>query len=90
VHYRYAWGRNPMGNLQIHRGSDIPLATQRSDDWTNGDLLKVLTGKDAENPALLNRGEKRQLSQALASEDRRRLVEEAKALLKQEQEASAK
>lgn len=90
VHYRYAWARNPMGNLQVKWNSDIPLPTQRSDDWSNGDLLKALTGKDAENRLVLSRGEKRQLSQALASEDRRRLVEEAKALLRQEQEDSAK
>jgi len=34
VHFRYAWGRNPMGNL-IPRStaSRAPLATQRSDDW---------------------------------------------------------
>lgn len=33
IHYRYAWGRNPMGNLQAHHNTDVPLATQRSDDW---------------------------------------------------------
>ena len=33
VHYRYAWGRNPMGNLQIQHNTDIPLPTQRSDTW---------------------------------------------------------
>ncbi|MFK7852408.1 MAG: hypothetical protein AB8D78_15645 [Akkermansiaceae bacterium] len=33
VHYRYAWGRSPMGNLQLGGFSDVPLATQRSDDW---------------------------------------------------------
>ena len=32
-HYRYAWARNPMANIQNTRNSDIPLATQRSDDW---------------------------------------------------------
>ncbi len=31
VHYRYAWARNPMANLVNAR--QIPLATQRSDDW---------------------------------------------------------
>jgi len=84
VHYRYAWGRNPMGNVQANRGSDTPLATQRSDAWTNGDLLKALTGKEAENPMVLNRGETRKLQEALAAEDRRRMAEEAKALLRQQ------
>jgi sialate O-acetylesterase len=31
VHYRYAWARNPMANITNNR--QIPLATQRSDDW---------------------------------------------------------
>jgi sialate O-acetylesterase len=35
VHYRYAWGRNPMGNLRAEGNDqrDIAFATQRSDDW---------------------------------------------------------
>ena len=33
VHYRYAWARNPMGNLQTQHHSDVPMATQRSDNW---------------------------------------------------------
>lgn len=34
VHFRYAWGRNPMGNLMPRSTkSRAPLATQRSDDW---------------------------------------------------------
>jgi sialate O-acetylesterase len=31
VHYRHAWARNPMSNIANSR--QIPLATQRSDDW---------------------------------------------------------
>jgi sialate O-acetylesterase len=31
VAYRYAWARNPMAN--ITNGRQIPIATQRSDDW---------------------------------------------------------
>ncbi len=33
VHFRYAWARNPMGNLRSQREADLPLATMRSDDW---------------------------------------------------------
>ncbi|MCF7957924.1 MAG: hypothetical protein K9M57_05680 [Phycisphaerae bacterium] len=34
IHFRYAWGRNPMGNLKPRYNFDAaPLATQRSDDW---------------------------------------------------------
>ncbi len=31
IHFRYAWGRNPMGNLVTEQM--IPFATQRSDSW---------------------------------------------------------
>ena len=31
AHFRYAWARNPMGNVVNERG--VPLAAQRSDDW---------------------------------------------------------
>ena len=35
IHYRYAWGRNPMGNLRASGNPKrhIAFATQRSDDW---------------------------------------------------------
>ncbi|TWU33277.1 hypothetical protein [Novipirellula artificiosorum] len=32
LHFRHAWARNPMSNIVNSRG--VPLATQRSDDWT--------------------------------------------------------
>jgi len=89
AHYRYAWGRSPMGNIQL-KYARTPLATQRSDTWTNADLLKALTGKDAEDPLQLSRGEGHALRAALEEEDRRRLVAEAKALLEEEQKAGAK
>jgi sialate O-acetylesterase len=89
VHYRYAWGRSPMGNIQAREGR-VPLATQRSDKWTNADLLKALTGKDVEDPGQLSRGEGYALRAALEKEDRRRKIAEAKALLEQEQKDSAK
>lgn len=31
AHYRYAWARNPMGNIVNDKG--VPLPGQRSDDW---------------------------------------------------------
>jgi hypothetical protein len=88
VHYRYAWGRNPMGDIQrsVRFGNTVMLPTQRSDKWSNADLLKALTGKDAENPGHLSRGESHALRSALEKEDQRRKIAEAKALLEQEQE----
>ena len=89
VNFRYAWGRSPMGNIQARYGR-VPLATQRSDNWTNADLLKALTGKDAEDPGQLSRGEGYAFRAALEKEDRRRKIAEAKAILEKEQKDSAK
>lgn len=47
-HYRFAWSRNPMSNLTSAR--QIPLATQRSDDWLQEETpvsFPVPEGKDA-------------------------------------------
>ena len=72
VHFRYAWARNPMGNLQTSRMTDVPFATQRSDDWPNEEVmvdgeLKVLSG--------------RQIGNALKKLDKERAQHEAKARL---------
>lgn len=45
LHYRYAWARNPMGNIVNPRG--VPLASQRSDDWILEETpVKIETPKD--------------------------------------------
>lgn len=79
VHYRYAWARSPLGNLQADGNSDIPLATQRSDDWP---LESVPLGVfEGDVPAALDRGQKRQLQEALRNLDLQRRRREAKILL---------
>jgi sialate O-acetylesterase len=85
IHYRYAWGRNPMGDIQrsVRFGNTVMLPTQRSDNWSNADLLKALTGKEAEDPGQLNRSESNALRAALQQEDQRRKIAEAQALLEQ-------
>ena len=87
THYRYAWGRNPMGDVQrsVRFGNTVMLPTQRSDTWSNADLLKALTGKDAEDPGHLSKGEGNTLRDALEQEDQRRKIVEAKALLEQQE-----
>ena len=45
VHFRYAWGRNPLANLKTADHTDIPFATQRSDHWTLEDAYEAYTGK---------------------------------------------
>ncbi len=45
VHYRYAWARNPLGNVVNNHG--VALAAQRSDDWILEETpVKVAMPKD--------------------------------------------
>jgi len=79
VHYRYAWGRSPLGNLQADRNSDIPFATQRSDPWTLETTPLGVFG--TEQPLMLERGQRRDLQKALQAQDQERLRFQAKQLL---------
>lgn len=72
IHYRYAWGRSPMGNLQAQHNTDIPLATQRSDSWSLKAVYETLTGKESKSADSLERGERNELIRALRAEDMRR------------------
>ena len=85
MHFRYAWGRNPTGDIQrsVRFGNTVMLPTQRSDNWSNADLLKALTGMDAEKPGQLSRGENNALRAALEKEDQCRKLAEAKNVLEQ-------
>lgn len=80
IHYRYAWARNPLGNVQAYNHTDIPLATQRSDSWTMRDVYDALVGKQSETLAALERGERREFAQALRGEDRKRRLANARAV----------
>ena len=82
VHYRYAWARSPMGNIQAHHNTDIPMATQRSDDWTMVEVYEALTGKKCAS-AVMNRGERRDFAKALRAEDLRRRLAEARKLVEE-------
>ncbi len=79
VHYRYAWGRSPLGNLQAERITDIPFATQRSDDWS---LENVPLGvHDEEVTEKLDRQQQRKLTETLREQDAQRRLAEAKLLM---------
>ena len=79
VHYRYAWARSPLGNLQAQRMTDVPFATQRSDDWP---LEYVPLGLFDEEPTTkLDRGQRRQQQEALRMQDLERRLHEAHALI---------
>ena len=79
VHFRYAWGRNPLANLQATSNLDLPVATQRSDDWSMaavplGVLDDVVEGK-------MTRKQSNRILQALRKEDVRRKLDEARRIL---------
>ncbi|MEZ6036502.1 MAG: hypothetical protein R3F29_03405 [Planctomycetota bacterium] len=83
VHFRYAWGRNPLANLQAIGNKDLPLATQRSDDWGIGEAPLGVLGDDVDGKGALTRQQQAKVRDALRREDVRRRVAEAEAVLKE-------
>lgn len=79
IHYRYAWGRSPLGNLQAGRQSDIPIGTQRSDDWPLEMLPLGFLGEE-DSPPKLDRRQRRLQSEALKQLDRDRKLQQLKAV----------
>ena len=79
VHYRYAWGRNPLANVQLLANKDIPLATQRSDSWSMHEIPIGVLGDETPDPK--SRSQQGRILQALRLEDMRRRLAEAEALL---------
>lgn len=84
IHFRYAWGRNPMGNLRVGNTAekDSAFAAQRSDSWTMPDMYQSYTGKKSANPTEINGQEMNDLRKVLQAEDLKRRIEDAKILLK--------
>lgn len=78
-HYRYASGRSPLGNLQAERITDVPFATQRSDDWP---LESTPSGVfDEDISTKLDRAQRRKLVEALQSLDQQRKLFHANKLI---------
>jgi sialate O-acetylesterase len=74
IHFRYAWARNPMGNIQRRGHTDIPLPTQRSDTWG-------MFGPDPETDKEGNPKSLKQLISELKEADLKRRLYEARKLL---------
>jgi sialate O-acetylesterase len=79
VHYRYAWARNPMGNITNNR--QVPLAAQRSDDW----LLEETPVKFPAPPGMSAKDAARpvhaRLLKELQLDDTERRIKEAEATI---------
>ena len=79
VHFRYAWGRNPLATLQATGFKDLPFATQRSDDWRMEEIpLGVLEG-DVTLP--ISRADRGKILEALREQDKARRLKEAQLLI---------
>ncbi len=85
VHFRYAWARSPLANIQAASNSDIPLGTQRSDDWPMENIPLGVLGDDPSPNA--DRGQRRTIQQALRREDLRRRYAEAEAFVREHRDA---
>lgn len=81
LYFRYAWGRNPLENLKATDNTGLPFDTQRNDPWTLADMYEIYTGKKPKISNVLDAAENRELMGALQADDRKRRIEEAKALL---------
>ena len=79
IHFRYAWGRNPLANLQATGNKDLPFATQRSDNWRMEEVPLGVLGDKVTLP--ISRGDRNKIIQALRRQDKARQREEAKRLL---------
>lgn len=79
VHFRYAWGRNPLANLQATGNKDLPFATQRSDDWKMEEVPLGVLGEDVTLP--ISRGDKNKIVQALREQDKARRLKEAELVI---------
>ncbi len=79
IHFRYAWGRNPLANLQVTGNKDLPLATQRSDDWP----MEFVPLGVLDDPVTLplSRGDRNKILQALRAQDQARRLFEAKQVI---------
>jgi hypothetical protein len=71
-----------LGRYGTHANTGLPFDTQRNDTWTLADMYGIYTGKKTKTPNVLDAVENRDLIRALQAEDRKRQIEDAKALLK--------
>ncbi|MCA8995265.1 MAG: hypothetical protein KDA88_25045, partial [Planctomycetaceae bacterium] len=81
IHFRYAWGRNPMGNLQTAGNLDLPFATQKSDDWIMEEVPSGVFEQQLDRP--ISRGDQAKILQALRDQDKARRIKEADLVLEE-------
>ena len=86
IHFRYAWGRNPMGNLQEFNSNDLPFAAQRSDDWKMEEVPVKLPGNESMSPRDYAAMCARESQKPLRLDDMQRRLKEAQAFIDEHRE----
>ena len=86
IHFRYAWGRNPMGNLQALDHSDLPFATQRSDDWKMEEVPDRYYANPEATPRDYGRQLRSQAKRELRLSDMERRLKEAQTFIEENEE----
>jgi len=86
IHFRYAWGRNPMGNLVRADHSCIPFATQRSDNWKMEEVPEKFVWDKSASRREYSRRLKWQARTELRLDDTRRRLIEAQAFIDEHKE----
>jgi len=79
IHFRYAWARNPMGN--IVNGHGVPLAAQRSDDWLLEETPVKVAIPENMTPEAARNYVGNQLRKILERDDLERRLKEAEAAI---------
>lgn len=88
THFRYAWGRNPLANLQAVGNKDLPFATQRSDDWRMEEVPSAALGGNVSLP--LSGSGRSKILAALREQDIQRRTKEAELTLEELKRLSEK
>ena len=83
THFRFAWGRNPLANLQATGNKDLPFATQRSDEWRMEEVPLDVVGDESGQPLALpiSRRDRNEILQALRQQDQQRRLTEARQVI---------
>lgn len=79
IHFRYAWGRNPLANLQAIGNKDLPFATQRSDRWKMEEVPLGVLGEKLTFP--ITGPDRNKILEALRQQDKDRRLHDAKRFL---------
>ena len=90
IHFRYAWGRNPMANLQASDHNDLPFATQRSDDWKMEEVPEKYYANPDADARSRRRELKTQAQKELRLSDTERRLKEARTFIDENKEKAEK